>query len=178
MDWKDLITIIYYIISTICLIIGLILAYETIKKNQEIAKKQQTAEFLFHSREDPKYISAIYTLKNVHNSSRSIRSLVIPPTDMLNKEEIKKNEMDYKCIRYILNFYERMAVGVKHGIYDDDMLKEVSYTSVVTSFQHAEELIKAVREKNNNSNKTAYQEFETLVKRWKSNPLKHSVNNS
>ncbi|WP_250552608.1 DUF4760 domain-containing protein, partial [Escherichia coli] len=33
--------------------------------------------------------------------------------------------------QYILNFYERVAVSIREGIYDEKMIKRTSYTTVV-----------------------------------------------
>lgn len=72
--------------------------------------------------------------------------------------------------QYILNFYERVAVSIREGIYNEQMIKRTSYTTVIETYDIAEPLIKAIRE--HIKSETTYQEFEWLVKRWKTKPLK------
>lgn len=147
--------------------VGVLVAAGTIAYNIRIAKKTQTANFLFESRKDHDYIAGLKTLTRVHNSGVSFRSYVFPCTDVVLGEEQRQ---EYSEIQYIINFYERVAVSVKHGIYHEDMLKSASCSTVVRVFETSEPLIKAIREKQGRD--TLYQEFEWMVKRWKAKPLK------
>ncbi|HGC5183412.1 TPA: DUF4760 domain-containing protein, partial [Escherichia coli] len=95
------------------------------------------------------------------------RSYVFPCDGCIITDE----EMaERRKFQYILNFYERVAVSIREGIYDEKMIKRTSYTTVVETYDIAEPLIKAIRESINSD--TTYQEFEWLVRRWKANPLR------
>lgn len=63
--------------------------------------------------------------------------------------------------QYILNFYERVAVSIRQGIYNEEMIKRTSYTTVIETWDIAEPLIRAIREKINSE--ITYQEFEWLA---------------
>ncbi|MCP5688655.1 DUF4760 domain-containing protein, partial [Klebsiella pneumoniae] len=65
--------------------------------------------------------------------------------DLTDEEKLEKRE-----IIYCLGFYERMAVSVKRKTYDETMVKEVFYSSVVNNYEISLPLIKAIREKENN----------------------------
>ncbi len=128
------------IISNVIVLFGVIVAICTIIYNIRTAKKTQTANFLFESRQDKEYLESLHLLRRIHR---------------------------------FLNFYERVAVSIREGIYDERMIKRTSFTTVVTTYDIAEPLIKAIRE--DTQSKTAYQEFEWLVKRWKARPLEKDV---
>ena len=155
------------IISNAIVLIGVVVAIGAIVYNVRTAKKTQTANFLFESRQDTQYIESLHTLKQVHRSGKSFRSYVFPCEGAAITEE----EMaERRKFQYILNFYERVAVSIREGIYDEQMIKRTSFTTVIETHDIAEPLIKAIRE--HIQSETTYQEFEWLVKRWKAKPLK------
>lgn len=155
------------IISNIIVLIGVIVAVVTIIYNVRTAKKTQTAAFLFESRKDKDYVGSLHVLKKAHKSGKSFRSYVIPP----DGQTVSDEEMaDRRQFQYILNFYERVAVSIRQGIYNEEMIKRTSYTTVIETWDTAEPLIKAIREKINSE--TTYQEFEWLALRWKKKKLK------
>lgn len=155
------------LMSNCIVILGVVVAIITIIYNVNTAKKTQTAIFLFESRMDTKYTESLHTLKKAHDSGKSFRSYVIPvPPAVITKEELD----DRLKFQYILNFYERVAVSIKDGIYDEGMIKKSSYGTIIETWNISEPLIRAIREKINS--KTTYQEFEWLVDKWKKKPLK------
>lgn len=146
---------------------GICTAVITIKYNITMTRKTQTATFLFESRKDVEYVASLHTFKYVHNSGKSFRSFIFPTNGAsLTDDEVNQG----RKIQYILNFYERVAVSIKSGIYDENMIKKTSYTTVIETFETAEPLIKAIREKIRSD--LTYQEYEWLYKRWKRSPLK------
>lgn len=155
------------IISNAIVFLGVVVAIFTIWYNVRTAKKTQTSIFLFESRTDKEYIESLHVLRKAHESGKSLRSYVFPceGTKITDEEQEEKRKF-----QYILNFYERVAVGIQQGIYNEDMIKKTSYTTVIDTWNHAEPLIKAIREKINSE--TTYQEFEWLANRWKRSPLR------
>lgn len=162
--------VIMQIVSNAIVLFGVIVAIFTIWYNIRTAKKTQTAIFLFESRTDKEYIESLHVLRKVHESGKSFRSYVFPCGGAeLTEEEINEK----RKFQYILNFYERVAVSIQNGIYNEDMIKKASYSTVINTWSHAEPLIKSIRESNNS--KTTYQEFEWLANRWKNSPLREAA---
>ncbi|CAM3773030.1 DUF4760 domain-containing protein [Rahnella victoriana] len=154
------------LLSNAILLLGVFVAIGTIFYNVRIAKKTQTAIFLFESRMDSRYIQSLKVLKKVHRSGKSFRSFVFPAeSSPLTEEEIR----ECSKFQYILNFYERVAVTIQSGIYDEDMIKRISYSTVIDTWNIAEPFIKALREELKSVN--TYQEFEWLAGRWRNQPL-------
>lgn len=157
------------LVSNVIVFLGVIVAVITITYNVCMAKKTQTAAFLFESRKDKDYVDSLHILKKAHESGKSFRSYVFPIAGTIISDE----EMDERRkFQYILNFYERVAVSIRQGIYNEEMIKRTSWTTVIETWDIAEPLIRAIREKINSD--TTYQEFEWLVKRWKKNRLKRN----
>ncbi|QKN81622.1 DUF4760 domain-containing protein [Scandinavium goeteborgense] len=93
------------IISNTLVFGGICAAILTIRYNIKMARKTQTATFLFESRKDSEYIESLHTLKVSHGSGKSMRSYVFPP------EGVSLTELDIlqmRRIQYILNFFERL----------------------------------------------------------------------
>ncbi|WP_439649881.1 DUF4760 domain-containing protein [Enterobacter soli] len=155
------------IVSNALLLLGVEVAVGTIIYNVRTAKKTQTANFLFESRQDRQYTESLHVLKKIHRSGKSFRSYVFPAEG----HAITEDEMEERRkFQYILNFYERVAVSIREGIYSEKMIKRTSFTTVIETYDIAEPLIKAIRE--HIKSETTYQEFEWLVRRWKASPLK------
>lgn len=165
MDTNTL-TITLQVTGNVLLFFGTIVAASAIIYNIRTARRTQTATFLFESRKDQEYITAIHTLKDIKDSGKSLRAYVFPPKGAQNSQQEKE---EGRRVQYILNFYERVAVSIKAGIYDENMIKQTSFSTVIDTFETADPMIKAIREKSRST--TAYQEYEWLYKRWKRCPL-------
>lgn len=147
------------------MLLSLIIACAAIDRHQRIARKAQTATFLYESRFDKRYIDGLHTLRAIHLSGKSFRRYIFPPQALTSQESQERQQLVY-C----LNFYERLAVGILHGIYHEKMIKQVFYNSIINNYFIAEPFIKAIREKE--SRETYYQEYEYLVTRWRKSPLR------
>ncbi|UUE36544.1 DUF4760 domain-containing protein [Pectobacterium aroidearum] len=155
------------LISNLLVFLGVVVAIFAIIYNVLTAKKTQTANFLFESRQDSQYTESLHELKQAHRSNKSFRTYVFPcDGTKITEEDLAAR----RKFQYILNFYERVAVSIREGIYNEEMIKRTSFTTAIETYDIAEPLIKAIRE--SISSETAYQEFEWLVKRWKAKPLK------
>lgn len=162
----DLSSTTWQVISNALVFFSICTAVIAIRYNLQMARKTQTATFLFESRKDQEYAESLHTLRRVRDSGKSFRSYVFPVQAALSEDETEEG----RKIQYILNFYERVAVSVKAGIYEEEMIKQTSWTTVIDTYETAEPLIKALREKLRSA--FTYQEFEWLYNRWKIRPLR------
>ncbi|HEF8779592.1 TPA: DUF4760 domain-containing protein [Providencia rettgeri] len=144
-------------------------ALQAQEAHAETAKKTQTSIFLFESRHDQGFIDGLNILRDRNESGKSFRSYIFPCSDQ-SEEEKESDKEERRKIGYYLNFFERVSVSIKNGIYDETMLKEVLFNTAIKNYDIAEPFIKAIREKHGRS--TYYQEYEWLVDKWKREPLK------
>lgn len=131
--------------------------------NRELAKQTETALFMFNSRSDRNLIDGYQTIRELHRSESD--NIVAYATS-----EEKRKSKEAEQIRYALNYWERVAVCVRHGIYCEKILKDSSYTTVSDVYERSESYIRAVRKAKNTD--TPYQDFEKLAARWRADPLK------
>ena len=71
--------------------------------------------------------------------------------------------------RYVLNFYEDIAVGINRNIYSETFIKEASYTTIVDLCDRTRPFMEHMRIRK--KQKTAWKELESLGKRWREKPI-------
>jgi hypothetical protein len=103
---------------------------------------------------DQDYIAA----KHAFNTLRAESDLV----GLASKE--KKNTEDGKNVRNTLNDYELIAVGIRHGILDEEIYKSWFKSSLIKDYISADSYISEVRRQE--SNPDIFCEFEALALRW------------
>lgn len=141
--------------------LGIVVAVVSVVSAKLTAKRKQTADLLFGTRADAELSAGFKLLQKLHNATdTNIR--VYAKKDKTDSEEANK-------IRYVLNHWERVCVGINQGIYDEKMLHESSYSTVMNLYAQASPFIQAVRE--NTGKDTYYQELECLYNSWKEKPL-------
>lgn len=140
--------------------LGVVVAVVSIHTSRAIARKKQTADLLFASRNDER-LQRGYDLISEYNSAadKNIRSLAAAP----GSEEADN-------VRYVLNHFEAVSVGIGAGIYDEAMLKKSWCTIILTTFERSQPFISEIRRVQQKA--TILQEFEWLALRWQKNPLK------
>lgn len=143
-------------------LLGIIVAIVSVRSNKITARKKQTADFLFASRTDDKLVEGNKCLADLH-ASPDVNMKKFASREQLHTDECAN-------IRYVLNHYERVAIGIQSDIYDENMLKKASYSTVIRLHNQAKPFIDGVRESENVA--MYYQEFEWLVHRWQASPLK------
>ncbi len=149
------------IVRTALTMLAVIVAVVSVLSVKNTAKKKQTADLLFNVRSDERLIRANHVLLELRESNENIRLLADPGC---------KGESRVQDIRYILNHYERLSVGLQEDIYHEHMLKKSQFRIITGTYDCAKPFIEGVREKTGST--TAFQEFEWLAKRWQKKPLR------
>lgn len=140
---------------------GVVVAISSVLSARTIARRKQTADLMFGTRADENLSDGYKCLQRLHTAHDSnIRSFA---------SDEKQELPDAGQIRYVLNHWERVFVGVRQGIYDEKMLREANYNTVLRTWAQAKPYVEAVREKEQKP--TYYQCLEDGAKRWKKNPL-------
>lgn len=140
--------------------LGVVVAIVSVWTSRSIAKKKQVADMLFASRGDQQLQAGCRLVKSLNEDKTK-------NLGMLYGDDEHKPMVDQ--VLYVLNHFESVCVGIKNGIYDEKMVKDAWCTMMMTSYDHSEPLIKAVRKAHGKD--TIFQEFEHLVSRWRKAPL-------
>jgi hypothetical protein len=155
--------VIPYLPALATLTIGLVasaIAIVAIYSNRQLARKKNSLDTVLSCKGDANYRESIKAIHQIHKD----------PNKEVSKFAYAESatEADADSIRYLLNFYEYLAVGIKSKIYDEPLLKDSMYTSLITVFERCEGFIDIVRK---NGQKTAFCNFERLAKKWIDDPI-------
>ena len=145
-------------------LLGAGVAIGAIRSARQIARQKNAADFVFQSNNDERLRRAFAFIRKIHfDPDVSVEFYAY-------KANAEKCPEQAENIRYILNHYESVAVNIKRRIYDEDVIKETDYTLIINLWKGTKPFIEKFRVEY--GQETAYQEYETLVDRWKANPLK------
>lgn len=142
--------------------IGVAIAAMSIYRNTDNARKRATLDMIVMERNDQPLQDSI----RIVNELSKTRGLVFN-TYMSDKEEDKQKKTQ---ILRVLNQREFVSAGVLNGALHEKMYKTFSYSMLLRDWCNLRGFIYELREMRNAP--TAFQEFETLAKRWKKTPLK------
>jgi hypothetical protein len=140
-----------------------ILAWVAIVSSRRIERKKASMELIFEGKHDKELSTALRMIAALHDGDTKMSTYA------------KKENLDTeasKGIRYALNHFESMGVGIFRGIYDEKTLKSSQYSIVTRLYERTKTYIEAIR-KEENGKPTHFQEIECLACRWLRNPLKH-----
>ncbi|OPA61754.1 DUF4760 domain-containing protein [Pseudomonas aeruginosa] len=141
---------------SVSFLVGVSVAIISMLVVRQTAKRKQSADLLFASRADKELMAGLRCLLQLHNNPNSnIRKYA---------DKAQSNTREAKSIRYVLNHWEYVSVGVQAGIYDERMLWNASYSTVTGLHRHARPFIDALREASGRH--TVYQEIQWLAERW------------
>jgi len=144
------------------LLAGVIVATISVLTARIIARRKQTIDALIAGRTDDKLNEGFSCFAEIHEKDdANLRSFA-------KKANWNKPETDK--FQFILNHWEYTAIGIRMGIYDDDMFRIARRSSVLSLYGRAKPFIDALREET--KREMLYIEFETMVERWKKVPLR------
>ncbi|MCF3479581.1 DUF4760 domain-containing protein [Stenotrophomonas maltophilia] len=146
----------------VAFLVGVMVAVLSVISVRATARRKQSADVIFATRNDELLRKGIRLIREeaLHENS-NIRKYARAP---------EAQSENAAAIRYVLNHFEYVAVGIRNGIYDEGMFKEASYSTIMEIRRHSETYIADVRTEQKRD--TIYQEFCWLCERWKKKPLK------
>lgn len=144
------------VFRNISFLFGVLVAVVSVLSARATAKKKQSADLLSSTRSDEELVNGLRCLSNLHNRvDANIRQYA---------QDAMADSIEAKSIRYVLNHYEYVAVGLQSGIYDEAMLRRASHNTLVSLFTHARPFIEALRDHKNRP--SLYQEMQCMAERW------------
>lgn len=144
------------VFRNVSFLFGVLVAIVSVLSARATAKKKQSADLLSSTRSDEELVNGLRCLSILHNRpDANIRQYA---------SDSQADTEEAKSIRYVLNHYEYVAVGLQSGIYHETMLRRASHNTLVSLFTHARPFIEALREHKNRP--SLYQEMQCMAERW------------
>jgi Domain of unknown function (DUF4760) len=148
--------------QSLVLFAAVVVAVVAIISSRITERRKASAAVLFSSRKDSELLDSLRRVTALHEGDQSIGAFA--------KRE-KNETVEAKSIRYALNHFEYVSVGISQGIYDEKIFKQSNYTTVIKLYERTKPFIDETRRVR--GTETLLQEFECLACRWISTPLKH-----
>ncbi len=98
-----------------------VLAWIAIVSSRRIERKKASMELIFEGKHDKELSAALRMIAALHDGDTKMSTYA-------KKENLDKDES--KHIRYALNHFESMGVGIFRGIYDEKTLRSSQYSVV------------------------------------------------
>lgn len=138
-----------------------IIALTAIYSNRQISRKKNSLDTILTIKADENLRDCLAIIRKIHNN----------PNEQIEKYAYGGNSTtnEAKSIRYVINFYEYLAVGIENKVFDEPLLKESIYTTLTTVYTRCESFISTIRK---DGHETAMCNFENLAKKWKKKPLR------
>lgn len=138
--------------------VGATIAVLSIKSAREIARKKNAIDLVISAKQDDYQRESIKVIRDYHEDAhKDIVSLAHKSSD----DNVVKAQ---KHLRYILNYFEYISVGVRNKIYDEKIIKDSMFGTISKTYTQCKPYILKARELS--SSNTIYQEFEALAQRW------------
>ena len=132
---------------------GIAVALYQIHQSRKLAKQKATLAFLH----------------DYNDAARMDEAFAALRTSGKWQDMAEKSRAD---IKYFLNFFENLAIGLNHNIYDQKMIHDAFGLDLWLFYQHAEIYIRAVRAEDEQKHpdapkdyQRAYSEFEKLTEK-------------
>ncbi len=132
------------------------LIYNSQQHNLEIKRKTFSSNLItqFNSPEMTKLSIISYALK------KDIKEL--KPEEVV--EYLEKNQDKKTAMVASLNFFEKMAISIEHGLADENLLEDFFRSIVRNNYHSLKDFIELKRKENQNNK--IFEKFETLAQRW------------
>jgi len=101
-------------------IVGVVIAVLSLRTTTSLTRRKQSSDLVFAGRNDEKFIAGIRAFRA--RAAGNLRNL---PT-------LESSSDDASNARYVLNYFEALAVGVRKKIYDEEIL----YLNYKTTLRH------------------------------------------
>ncbi|HHA2890293.1 TPA: DUF4760 domain-containing protein [Stenotrophomonas maltophilia] len=136
----------------IAVTLGFIIAGLSLRATIVVARRKQSSDLVFAGRNDDKFIAGIRAIRG--RDVEYVKGLVA-----------RENQTDDAInARYVLNYFEALAVGVRKNIYDEDILYLNYKTTLKHLYASAQPMITGIRGITGVS--SLYCQLSWLAERW------------
>lgn len=151
------------VLSTVAAVVAAIAAVCLIRHNGSLARQSALINLITAQKTDFKLVDASNIVYRLSKSNPGSLGSYVTDTEDEEKRKIRQ------AILLVLNNQEFIAVGIRLKAFDENVYKQLQYSSVISLWKATSSFIYAAREIN--SKPTIFQDFENLARRWEENPI-------
>lgn len=150
------------VVSTLTIILGWLIHASLAARHQ---RRQHTLNVLLQTRMSTEYQSQARNLRCFYPPSSVIPQEVVEAyyENKLSSKKDEQKKLNVDAAVYFLNFYEFLAIGIRHGDLDEDVLFD-SLSFIAKGLYN--KTINVMKWNKRNADTSVLSEFEELVARW------------
>lgn len=152
-------------VQTIIFSLSALFAFWAIIRNERINKSRATIDLIINEQKDEVFTKSF---KRVQIMVDSKQRLIDLPNEI--ETEHSQKDADFSDVQIVLNRLEFIAQGIRQGVFEEQIFKDLKHTSIMRLWREVKPLIEEIRRKKGVP--TYYQELEWLTDRWEKNPIK------
>lgn len=152
-------------VQTIIFLLSALFALWAIIHNGRMNKRRATLDLIINEQKDIQFTEAYYKVCQLIENGQ----LMVDLAKELDNPHWQKGE-DFVNVRFVLNRLEFIAQGIRQGVFEEQIYKDLKYTSFMKLWREVRPLIEEIRRKKGVF--THYQELEWLTSRWEKSPIK------
>lgn len=141
--------------TPLAITISFLIASLAIYSARDTTKRKNSIDILFVTNSNEIYRNGIDLIRNVHFDDK----------DLMRRyaEQAMRNDENTHLIRYVLNFFEHLSIGINQGIYDKKIIEKTIRQTMVSRWEWSYPYIERRR---NLGFKKAYIEYQKLIWSW------------
>ena len=156
--------------TPLAILLSVIIAVVAIWFARRSTRQQNAIDLLLSLQKEPKFWESLIAVRAQHNhvtpgDLHKIGELMAKPDELVNETDEMRGKV--QNFRYIMNVFENMSVGIRHGIYDEGILKEMFRTSFIMTWRYVEPVVTKIRETRQKD--TYYEVYEKVAEKWQKN---------
>jgi hypothetical protein len=142
--------------------VGAIIAIASIRASKKIARQKNAIDLLREYQGNDALRAGFNEVRLIYLASdKDARTFA---------HDDKQGTDEAKHLRDVLNYLEYVALGIELGIYDEETIKRLQFTTIMRAWRHTQDYVHKRRELKQQP--TLYQELQALVQRRESDALK------
>lgn len=153
-------------VQTMIFSLSALFAFWAIIRNERINKYRATIDLIINEQKDEVFTKSFKQVQSMVDNEQRLIDLL---ANEIKKEHTQK-DTDFLDVQIVLNRLEFIAQGIRQGVFEEQIYKDLKHTSIMRLWREVRPLIEEIRRKKGVP--TYYQELEWLTDRWEKNPIK------
>lgn len=134
-------------------------AVDAIRHNENQARQRAIVDLMIAQKTSPEFVRQSKIVRELHDNKDICLATLVNEADNPVKDAVLS----------VLNQIEFIAVGIRLGVFDENMYKQLSCHSVIRTWESASGFVCELRRAT--GIQTLFQDLEILASKWKANPI-------
>ena len=169
--WSPTVQAVMGLLSVVVAFLSVRLSWKKLSEDREASaraievadmrsRQRAIIDLLIAQNTSPEYLQSLKTLRTLRENVDSCQLA----------EYVRRDDETRGQILSVLSQLEFISVGIRLGVFDEALFKELSYSNVIENWKAAAGFVYELRRQTKMG--TLFQDFEQLAHRWEKDPIK------